>query len=693
MSDNPNAPRGGRPQWALFFVLSYLLILGYLYLKKPAKSEQDETNRVTAEQTSGTLTATGAAMAAAETGATSGTTALRTAEGNSSVTVEAHPGPLARLKTDLYTIDVDTVGAVINSWRLMDTGSQSFNPEEHTSGVEMVRTIPTTTGAPALQNWPLEIYLKEQGIRSYEDFNHIAWKSEAINVDGQPGVRMVSPKLRGVWIEKTLSTPKDSYYSTLRVTVHNDNESQLPMEDEFSRGLTLRWGPGLVERDLSDPDTSADRYDAAVMRDFKKVQVYRPKVDGDVLEADGSLQWAGVESKFFAALLVPAQPDDAAKRQHYYFRTLVPNSYKVNADAAATEARRAELERYAAPLVMELSTARFDLAPKSSKTFEFGVYVGPKKHSILKQAGHDLQSLMYSESWWWMRAIYLALTDVLNWIHRVIVSNYGLAIMLLTVLVKLLVFPLVRRSIHIQAKSSAEMKRVKPHLEAINEKYKDNPQEKQRQTWKVYQEHGINPLGAMRSCLPVLPQVPIFIGLYRIANDTIDLQGAHFLWIKDLSQADHFMHLGSHLPLIGSYFNILPLLVAVTQMLSSKISMARSIQNITDENQRQMQKMMVYVIPVMVLFTMYHFPSGLMLYWIASNTWQIGQTLITNRILDREEEKHLKAGPPPKKAKKVANPNSFMGKLMARAEEARKEMERREQMAKKGQGPAPKKKR
>jgi YidC/Oxa1 family membrane protein insertase len=265
--------------------------------------------------------------------------------------------------------------------------------------------------------------------------------------------------------------------------------------------------------------------------------------------------------------------------------------------------------------------------------------------------------------------------------------------MLLTVLVKLIVFPLVHRSIKIQAKSSAEMKRIKPHLEAINEKYKEDPQEKQRQTWKVYQEHGINPLGAMRSCLPILPQIPIFIGLYRIANDTIDLQGAKFLWINDLSQADHLVHLGGHIPLIGSYFNILPILVAVTQMLSSKIAIARTIHNITDPNQIQMQKMMVYLIPVMVMVTMYHFPAGLMLYWMASNIWQIGQTLITNKILDREEEKHLKAGPPPRKAKKPMDPNSFMGKMMARAEAARKEMERREQLAKKGGAPSGKKRR
>lgn len=688
MSNSPNASQAGKPKWMQFFLISYLLILGYMYLTNPGKDEQARLAAERVAQTTGTLESR---ITASDFETTA---ALRTVDANSSVTVHNHPGDVANLRTQNYDIDIDKIGGVINSWRLLDTGSQSFDRSENTTGVELVRHIPgiTQENAPH-QNWPLEVFLKEQGIHSYEDFNHVTWTSENIDVEGQPSVRLKSPPIRGLRIEKTLEMPSSDFYGKLRVTVHNDTSGTLPIVDEFNRGLTVRWGPGLVARDLINYDSSANAYDAAVARDAEEVHVFRPEAGDEPLAMDGPLQWAGVESKFFAALLVPQQPDDASRRQNYFFRTLVPNSYQVNAEQAVDLQRRNELENYTPPLVMELSTQRFELAPNSSKTFEFGVYVGPKKYSILKQYGHELQTLMYSESWWWMRALYLGMTDLLNWIHRVIISNYGIAIMLLTVIVKLVVFPLVHRSIKIQAKSSAEMRRVKPHIDAINEKYKDEPQEKQRQTWKVYQEHGINPLGAMRSCLPIIPQMPVFIALYRITNDTIDLQGAHFMWINDLSQADHLLHFGGHIPLIGSYFNILPILVAFTQMISSKISMSRAIKNITDPNQIQMQKMMIYLVPVMVMVTMYHFPAGLMLYWMASNVWQIGQSLITNRILDHEEEKHLKAGPPPRKPKKPVNPNSFMAKLMAKANEAKTEMERREQATKKSQGNAPRKKR
>lgn len=682
MSPQQNS-RAGRPQWLRFFIFLYLIVLAYLYFNAPPKEADAPGAGGTAGQTTGTMTAAG--VAAADDGTTAG---LRTADGNSSLTVHTHPGELVSLRTNLHNISLDSVGGVVNSWRLLHTGSQSFDPETNTTGVELIRRIPGVNQLFAdQQNWPLEVSFKERSVHSYEDFNHVQWNWEEIPTEGASAVRLQSPEIRGLRIEKTVEFQPDSYIGKLRVTVHNDNETTIPVVDEFNRGLTLRWGPGLVERDLSqDLDSSLPRYDTAIVHNGEEALVQRPTLGGEPITLDGPFLWAGVESKFFAAVIIPDQPDDAARRQLYYFRTLVPNSYKVNAAQAGTVERRAELERYSAPLVMELATSSFDVGAGSSKTFEFSVYAGPKKHSILKKAGHGLQEIIYSESWWWMRAIYLLLTDTLNGIHKFIVSNYGLAIMLLTVIVKLLVFPLVLRSIKMQAKTSAEMKRIKPHLEAINEKYKEDPQEKQRQTWKVYQEHGINPLGAMRSCLPVLPQIPIFIGLYRIANDTIDLQGAKFLWIQDLSQADHLAHFGTHIPLVGSYFNLLPFMVAITQVISSKIAMSRSMQNITDPNQIQMQKMMIYLIPVMVLVTMYHFPAALMLYWIASNVWQIGQSVVTNRILDREEAKHIKAGPPPKKAKKPVDPNSFMGRMMARAEEARKEMERREQAAKKGGG-------
>jgi YidC/Oxa1 family membrane protein insertase len=278
------------------------------------------------------------------------------------------------------------------------------------------------------------------------------------------------------------------------------------------------------------------------------------------------------------------------------------------------------------------------LPARGQRSVDFGLYIGPKKYGILKQYKHHLQTLMFHTSWPFMRAIYLFLTDLLNWIFN-FVRNYGIAIIILTVLVRLATFPLTQHSIRIQAKTMAEQSKVKPFIDAINEKYKNDPQEKNKQVWKVYQEHGISPFGALRGCVPMLLQLPVFYGLYRVSNDTIDLQGAHFLWIRDLSLPDHLLAFGIAVPLFGwTHLNILPVLMGFTQMIATKVASSRiKVQDPT-------QKQIMYMMPVMMTVMLYNMPAGLMLYWNASNVWQIFQTLITNRQMKREELKREQAG-------------------------------------------------
>ncbi|MGI8906311.1 MAG: membrane protein insertase YidC [Candidatus Sumerlaeaceae bacterium] len=692
MADNARGRSPESQRWLQFILVSYIIVAAWFFFSP--KPPQPKPGSTAGSTTTSTLTATSdpgtSGVAGAATVAEAKPEAAPTVEGTS-VTLQPHPGPLVSARTAMYALDFDLVGAVVNSWRLLRPGSNSYKETDETSrGIEMVRRIPGLEGGQAAQQmWPLEVTFKEANARSYEDFNHVAWSALPLSSSAADTtvVRLASPSIRGLRLEKSFDLPKDKYYSTFRLTVYNETSSTVPIIDENNRGLTLRWGPGLLERGTAELNSGDAIYDTATVRGTGGVRVFRPspKPGAEAMEVDDQIEWAGVESKFFAALLVPAQPDDAARKQRYFFRTLVPEAHKIDPTRASSEFRRGELEKYHAPLSMELITENFELKPHSSRTFEFGVYLGPKKHAVLKGYPNSLQSVVFSESWWWMRMIYLGLTDLLNWLYVHVIRDYGIAIMLLTVIVKIAVFPLVHRSIKMQAKTSYEMKRIKPHLEAIQERYKDDPQAKSRETWKVYQEHGINPLGAMRSCIPVLPQMPIFIGLYKVANDTIDLQGAQFLWIKDLSQADHLFHMGFSIPFIGAYFNLLPLIVGFTQMISSKLAMQRMIQTITDPMQRQLQQQMVYLIPIMVTVTMFTFPAGLMLYWMASNTWQILQTLITNKILDYEEAQHAKKGPPPPREPKEKNPNSFFGKMMARAEQAKEEFDRQQKEIQKQQ--------
>lgn len=623
-------------RWLLFFILSFLVIQMFTIVMHKNQPPRKATVGRTATQTTETLAREGAtsATAGAETaqGATStalaqSTPAPRMIE-NTSITVTRHPGELTTATTSKYQVAMDSVGAVVNSWRLLDPGSQSFRRSLETSaGIEMVERIPQVAGAPPQQTWPLEINFSEQNAYNYEDFNSIPWQEKSNAEQGKDGklLEYTSPAIRGLRVTKALSMPKNDYYSTLRITVHNDNDSTVSIFDQANNGLTLRWGPGLVERSQVENARAEAAYDDAVLRSPDGVRAFFPKPEKEPLEYEGAIQWAGVESKFFTALMVPNQPDDASKRERYAFRTLIPNSHVL------------QKKDYTPPLVAELATDRFDIPAKGSKTFEFGLYLGPKKYAMLKAHGHDMQTLMFHNAWPFMRVIYLFLTDLLNWIFAV-VRNYGVAIILLTVIVRLATFPLTQHSIRIQAKSMAEMARIKPYLEEINEKYKDKPEEKNRQTWKVYQEHGVSPFGAMRGCIPMLLQLPIFYGLYRVSSDTIDLKGAHFLWISDLSQPDHILHFGLSLPIIGNYLNLLPILMGLTQMLAARVAQARV------PTQDPTQKQMMYFMPIFLMVVLYSMPAGLMLYWIASNIWQVGQTMLTNRQLANEEAQKLQQG-------------------------------------------------
>lgn len=589
----------------------------------PKKPPVPPSNRVAAS--ADTTAPLAAAPLTASDAAT--TDALAVAADGTTVPRAQRPGPVTTITTRNYAIAFDQVGAVIRSLRLLDPGSASFEPGEHDGkGIELIRTLPTKDPRQVL---PLELSVGEPGAARdrYEAFNHVQWEARVVSPGGgdQPAVvQFDSPVIGGLRIRKTLTVPADAYLSEVQVTVFNESGNRVSIGDGAPGqldGMALRWGPGLTERAAGEMDQAEAAYDAALARNNGEVTVLRPGVDDAPVALVGDLTWGGVESKFFTALLIPRQPDDAARRQAYGFRAWVPAAHK------------AEVRGYHPPLVAEVGTPRFEIEPGGSRTLDFLLYVGPKKEDVLEKYNYELESAMFPEAFFFMRPIYLGLTDFLNWLYG-FVRNYGIAIILLTMIVRLVVFPLTQKQIKIQARTMAEMARIKPHLDEINEKYKDDRMERDRRIWQVYKEHNVSPFAPMRGCLPLLLQMPIFIGLYRVTNDTIDLQGANFLWINDLSLADHLFRLPFVLPIIGGWFNLLPFIMGATQMIATKVGMKRAV------NMDPTQKQMMYFMPVILTFMLYTLPAGLMIYWCTSNIWQIFQTMVTNRMMDKEEEKH-----------------------------------------------------
>ena len=263
------------------------------------------------------------------------------------------------------------------------------------------------------------------------------------------------------------------------------------------------------------------------------------------------------------------------------------------------------------------------IAAGDTLTLDYTYYIGPKQYSILKAAGNNMEGVMEFEtigafSWmnWLMEPSRKALLWTLNLFHGIF-RNYGIAIILLTLVIRVLFWPLTHKS----TESMRRMQELQPEIKAIQAKHKKDPQRMQQETMKLYKEKKVNPMGG---CLPMFVQIPVFIALFTVLRNAIELRYAGFLWIADLSAPENFFM--GKVPFIHS-LNILPLLMSASMVWQQKMT---SPAVAATPEQQQQQKMMMIMMPLMMLFFFYSMPSGLVLYWTTSNLLMIAQTGIRN---------------------------------------------------------------
>ena len=206
-------------------------------------------------------------------------------------------------------------------------------------------------------------------------------------------------------------------------------------------------------------------------------------------------------------------------------------------------------------------------------------------------------------------------------------GNYGIAIILLTLLVKLMMFPLGRK----QALMAQRMQELQPHLKEIQEKYKDDKERLTKETFALYKKHGVNPVSG---CVPALIQLPIFVGLWQALNTSVALRHASFLWISDLAAPDMLFRFPVEILFLGHWFNLLPFVVVGLMLVQTKLFAPPPT---TPEAEMQ-QKMMKYMM-VFMAFMFYKVPSGLGIYFITSSLWAIGERLLLPKITHAAAEK------------------------------------------------------
>ncbi len=518
--------------------------------------------------------------------------------------------------TDNYYVVFSTLGAKPISWLIKPFKVSATKPEESFTTDTMIELIPQWLPQDLQREFPLELTLHEFGGGIHNEFRTMLYQAtQEVLPTGDIKLEFVSPlNAQNVRIIKTFIFPPSGYVVNYTLRVSNEGDAKLIFDND-GLGLGLLWGAG-IGSDKSQLDATEARGINSIFRVGHSVKTAQPKRSKGY-SYSGDITWGGLETRFYLAAIISPE---ASFRQ---FSAAVKERNLVGlADAELKEIP-------ILPITAELMLPRFILEPGQSFTGAFKVFVGPKSYDVLSAVGYDLQKSLFG----WIRPFCVILLKIMQFFYN-ITLNYGWAIIFLTVLVRIVTYPLTIKSMRIQAKSMAEQQRIKPLIDELNKKYKDNPALRNKKLMELYKEHGINPLAPLRGCLPLLLQMPIFFALYILLMQAIELKEQSFLWIKDLSAPDRLFSFHTSIPLIGSYFNLLPILMGLSQVLISKIS---TVTAVTDPLQRQMMILM----PLFFMIILYNLPSGLVLYWLVSNILQVGQQLIVNKHI----KEHLSGQP------------------------------------------------
>jgi YidC/Oxa1 family membrane protein insertase len=310
------------------------------------------------------------------------------------------------------------------------------------------------------------------------------------------------------------------------------------------------------------------------------------------------IQYGGVTNQFFATAIRPKEPLETTLWAK-------PSQIKLKSTAAPLPSIRAGLR---------LPDVALD--PAAKKSLSCRIFIGPKHNPMLRKMGNGWEDLM---QYGWFGVVSNVLNRTLNFFHYYLDGlakkwAWGLAIIFLTIVVRVVIWPL-------HAKSTRTMKRMsklQPEMAKLKEKYADDPNKLNTETMGLYRKFGINPLGG---CLPMFIQIPIFFGFYRMLQYAVELRGQGFLWVDDLSQPDTLTYL------YGVPINLLPVVMAISSYLQIKM---------TPMTGDVMQQRIIKFMPFMFFFFCYNFASALALYWTTQNIFSIGQTWLMNRIPEPE---------------------------------------------------------
>lgn len=517
------------------------------------------------------------------------------------------------IETDLYVAQISTNGGVLKKWQL-----KKYNLWNKKEKVDLIdqslggdlnllftskdgKIINTKTHQfNFVKKLPARITLKE---------------NESYKID------LSLPSANGEII-KSFTFKNNEYVFDFDVELKNMNDVVANYEYQ------VEWENGLLysERNSYDESSVAKSfvYSGGELTELDVANI------GENLEIspNGNTDWVATRTKYFALAIIPQDKKATSaflSGKHYEAKPM------------------GSVEKYTIALTLPFK------GEQNHKT-NFKIFLGPLEYSLIKKLNYNLEEIM-TLGWSWIRPITVYIfIPLFNFLHGFI-SNYGILIIIFTLVLKILMFPLTRST----TKSMQKMQALAPMVEEIKQKYKEDQSQANIQVMKLYRDYGANPAGG---CLPLLLQMPILSALYSLFSNAIELRQSNFVfWMSDLSVPDVIFSLPFKIPLLGLQdFSGLALAMGVTMFLQQKMT-------ITDPR----QKALVWMMPVMMTLLFNNFPAGLNLYYFAFNIFAISEQLYY---------KNKKMKEPLKKVEKKGKSSWFEG-VQRKLEESQKSQKKK----------------
>ena len=502
------------------------------------------------------------------------------------------------VETDKIRVVLTNRGGDVVSYKLLDHLDKDTG-----EGVEMVDNISSSNRAFSLAfgNSSSPVINEPFNVKKIDDYT-IGFYRDFYRTDSSDNQR----KFR---LGKLYSFKKGDYTFKLSVTV-NSADGQAGLLDVDGAAYCLRTSPQIGPHF----DRKANRYEVRQYLALNGNKRVKPSISDKHYYKPYS--WAGVGGKYFTILVKPEN-----------IQTMSEEVRTSNAKENGYENAQVFFTRNA--------------ITESSVTDNYYIYVGPRsEQELIKYNSSDknawgliivrfIQALNTSG---FFSLIEVALKWAMEMIYR-LVHNWGISIIILTIILKFVLFPLNKAT----ALGSVKMQKIQPQIKALQEKYKDNQPKMQEEMGKLYKQVGYNPAAG---CLPMVLQMLVLFALYNVFNNYFEFRGASFIkgWIDDLSVGDKIFTWKQQIPFISAFtmntLRLLPFIYTGSQLLNGVITQYGNAAGMAGQSQGQM-KFMMYGMPIMFFFMFYNVPSGLLLYWTVSNILQIGQQVIINKMVNK----------------------------------------------------------